>query len=102
MDTRGRRARNEENRIGQAWRSGRIAVLGEDIFGNTKWFKLPAGHMQCTHCLNTIRIDEKGYAACIHCGMIYNDGVPDDAIMSNREKKRLLEKLKYECRHNTG
>ncbi len=98
---KGRTAHNTVSRVGQAWRSGRISVLGEDIFGNTKWFNVPAGHMQCCHCLSIIRIDKNGYAACSNCGMIYNDGVPDEAVMSNREKKRLLERLKYECRHNT-
>ena len=102
LKPRGRLAHSTENRVGQAWRSGTVQVLGEDIFGNAKLFDLPAGHFQCRHCLNIVRVDDRGYAACVNCGMIYNDGMQLGKEISNREKKRRLEKLKYECRHNTG
>lgn len=79
-----------------------MQVMGEDIFGNVKMFDLPAGHFQCKYCRNIVRIDDRGFAACENCGSIYNDGTLDRNEMSNREKKRQLEKLKYDSRHNTG
>ena len=99
---RGRLAHSMENRTGQAWRSGSVQVIGEDIFGNIKMFDLPAGHFQCRHCLKVVRIDERGYAACENCGMVYNDGVIAPERMSNRARKKILEKLKYDSRHMTG
>jgi len=97
-----RLAHSQENRVGQAWRSGSVQVIGEDIFGNAKLFTLPAGHFQCHHCLTVVRIDERGFAACTNCGLIYNDGKTVENKMSNRERKRQLEKLKYDSRHNIG
>jgi len=95
---KGRIARSVENRIGQAWKSGKKQVIGEDIFGNAKVFSLPDGHFQCHHCLAVVRVDERGYAVCENCGMIYNDGKLDEK-MSNRECKRQKDKLIYECKH---
>lgn len=100
---RGRLAHSTENRVGQAWRSGSVQVMGEDIFGNVKMFDLPAGHFQCRHCLTVVRIDERGYAACENCGMVYNDGKaiekePHKGRMSARSRKKFI----YECNHNTG
>lgn len=97
-----RLAHSQENRVGQAWRPGRTQVIGEDIFGNAKIFDLPDGHFQCPHCLTVVRIDERGYAACTNCGLIYNDGKTMEGKMSNRQKKKSLERLKYDCKHNTG
>jgi hypothetical protein len=94
----GRAGRSVENRVGQAWRSGRVQVIVEDVAG-AKLIQLPAGHFQCKHCLVVVRIDERGFAACENCGMIYNDGKVDEK-MSNREKKRRKDKLIYECKHN--
>ncbi len=45
-----------------------------------------------------VRIDVRGFAACELCGLIYNDGVSVEAGMSNRERKRQLERLKYDSR----
>lgn len=95
---RGRAGRSVENRVGQAWRSGSVQVIVEDVAG-AKLIQLPAGHFQCKHCLTVVRIDERGFAACGNCGMIYNDGKVDEK-MSNREKKRRKDKLIYECKHN--
>ena len=67
---RGRVGKSVENRVVQAWRSGSVQVIGEDIFGNVKLFDLPAGHFQCKHCLEVVRIDERGYAACVNRGPI--------------------------------
>ena len=36
---RGRLAHSAENRVGQAWRSGSVQVMGEDIFGQVKVFR---------------------------------------------------------------
>jgi DNA-binding MarR family transcriptional regulator len=99
---RGRAGKSVENRVGQAWKSGSVQVIGEDIFGQAKLFVLPAGHFQCKFCLHvqkTVRVDERGFAACESCGSIYNDGKPDEQKMSNRERKRRMEKHKYECCH---
>jgi hypothetical protein len=90
-----------ENRTGQAWRAGSVQVLVENYEG-AKLIILPAGHFQCRYCLNIIRIDTRGYAACVNCGTIHNDGGLEKSKISNREKKRLLERLKYDCKHNTG
>lgn len=98
---RGRNGRSVENRIGQAWKSGKKQVIGEDIFGNAKIFSLPDGHFQCPRCLVVVRIDERGFAACMDCGTIYNDGKIDEK-MSNRERKRREERFKYECCNTVG
>ena len=98
---RGRNGRTVENRIGQAWKSGKKQVIGKDIFGNSKVFSMPDGHFQCPHCLTVVRIDERGFAACVNCGMIYNDGKIDEK-MSNRERKRREERFKYECCNTVG
>lgn len=98
-----RLAHSQENRVGQAWRPGHTQVIGEDIFGNAKIFDLPDGHFQCHHCLTVVRIDERGFAACTNCGLVYNDGKtigrePHKGRMSTRERKRLI----YDCNHNKG
>ena len=95
----GRPGRSVENRVGQAWRSGSVQVIGEDLFGQAKLFVLPTGHFQCRHCLTVVRIDERGFAACDNCGMIYNDGKPEIRGMSKRERKRRKDKLIYVCKH---
>ena len=87
------------SRVNTAWRPGYVQVMGEDIFGHHKLFDLPEGHFRCGHCLEVVRMDERGFAACWNCGMIYNDQGKIDAGMSNRERKRRLEKLKYDSRH---
>ena len=105
LKPKGRLAHSTENRVGQAWKSGSVQVIGEDIFGNTRMFGLPAGHFQCKYCLHVqkiVRVDKRGFAACESCGTIYNDGNPAGEKMSNRERKRQLEKLKYDSRHITG
>ena len=104
LKPKGRLAHSPENRVGQAWKSGSVQVIGEDIFGNTRMFDLPAGHFQCRHCLAIVRIDDRGFAACVNCGMIYNDGMQmapkpsHEGRMSARKRKKLI----YECNHNTG
>jgi hypothetical protein len=98
---RGRRGKSVENRVGQAWRPDSVQVIGEDIFGNVKLFKMPDGHFQCRHCLTVVRIDGRGFAACENCGMIYNDGKVDEK-MSKRERKRREERFKYECCNTTS
>jgi hypothetical protein len=90
-----------ENRTGQAWKAGSIQVMVEDKWERMKLIDLPAGHFQCGYCLQIVRIDERGYAACVNCGTIHNDGGLEKSEISNREKKRLLESLKYDCKHNT-
>lgn len=74
-----------------------MQVIGEDLFGNVKMFDLPAGHFRCQHCQTVVRIDERGFAACESCGMIYNDGKPEDRKMSNRERKRSEGKFRADC-----
>ena len=118
----GRLGRSVENRVGQAWKAGSKMVLVESIDG-AEWRKLPDGHFQCPHCLMVqkeqeslfscldillrgeivVRIEERGFAACGNCGMIYNDGKaverdPHQGRMSARERKKLI----YECCHNKG
>ena len=85
------------SRVNTAWRPGYIQVIGEDVFGHHRVFDLPEGHFRC-RCGNVVRIDVRGFAACELCGQIYNDEGNAKAAMSNRERKRQLEKLKYDSR----
>lgn len=87
------------SRAGTAWKPGYVPVMGEDVFGNVQIFDMPEGHFRCKRCNEVVRLDMRGYAACWNCGRIYNDEGDVDKGMSNREKKRRLEKLKYDCRH---
>jgi len=98
----GRLAHSTENRVGQAWRAGSIQVMAEDLYGNVKMLDLPAGHFQCKYCLHVqkiVRVDERDFAACESCGVIYNDGQPRQEKMSNSKRKKLLERFKYDCLH---
>ena len=85
------------SRVNTAWRPAYVQVVGEDVFGQHQVFDLPEGHFRC-RCGNVVRIDVRGFAACELCGQIYNDGGNAKAAMSNRERKRQLEKLKYDSR----
>ena len=91
---RGRLAHSTENRVGQAWRSGSVQVMGEDIFGQAKVFSLPSGHFLCKKCDAVVRIDARGFAACDVCGEIYND-FSEVKIVSRRAQKRRMEEFKY-------
>jgi len=86
-----------ENRTGQAWKEEEAYV-----FDNEKYAvgKRSLGHSLC-RCNAIVRIDKHGYAACEVCGEIWNDGVKVSnlAPISNRAKKRLNDKLKYDCMH---
>lgn len=97
MKPLGREARSPENRVNQAWKPGHETVEGEDVFGNKKTFQVEVGHFRCC-CGNIVRVDKNGYAACEECGLIYNDGF-QRVETSNREKKRALERFKYDCLH---
>ena len=85
------------SRVNTAWRVGYVQVVGEDVFGQHRVFDLPEGHF-CCRCGNVVRIDVRGFAACELCGLIYNDEGNAKAGMSNRERKRQLERLKYDSR----
>ena len=85
------------SRVNTAWRPAYVQVIGEDVFGQHRVFDLPSGHFRC-QCGNVVRIDERGFAACELCGLIYNDVGSAKTGMSNRERKRQLEKLKYDSR----
>lgn len=87
------------SRVGTAWKPAWVQVMGEDVFGQTGIVDLPEGHFRCRYCLNVVRMDGRGYAACENCGMVYNEDMTINQEMSNREKKRRLEKLKYDSRH---
>ncbi|MCK9569505.1 hypothetical protein M0R72_11245 [Candidatus Pacearchaeota archaeon] len=88
-----------ENRIGQAW-AQEMAI----VFNNEKWTakKMAVGHFVCPKCNYVIEIDARTYAFCPKCGDIFNDGLNiAPAKMSNRERKRRTEKLKYDCCHKS-
>ncbi len=85
------------SRVNTAWRPSYVQVVGEDVFGQHRVFDLPAGHFRC-RCGNVVRIDVRGFAACESCGRIYNDEGNAKTEMSNRERKRQLERLKYDSR----
>lgn len=100
LKPKGRLAHSAENRVGQAWRSGSVQVIGEDIFGNAKLIDMPEGHFQCKYCLHIqkiVRVDERGFAACESCGTVYNDGNFAGEKMSNREKKHRESKFRADC-----
>lgn len=97
-----------ENRTGQAWKAkeGLACVLIWDRKCDPPKFKcgdevkVNQGPVLCK-CGGVIRIDTRGYAACEGCGEIYNANIGENLYqMSNRAKKRLNEKLIYDCLHN--
>ena len=79
-----------------AWKPGKIEVEGEDIFGNKKKFMMDNGHYKCKKCDAIVRFDIRGYAHCTICGEIHNDGIREIPRISNRGRKKLNEKFKYE------
>ena len=91
-----------ENRTGQAWKQVFVDEVKEDRHGHIRPIKTPTGHFKC-HCGAIVRIDEHGNAACVSCGEIFNDVVKDHnpVGISNRAKKRAMDKLKYDCVHTT-
>jgi hypothetical protein len=90
-----------ENRTGQAWKAGSVQVMVEDKWERMKLIDIPAGHFQCRYCLNIVRIDERGCAACENCGYIYNEGQvvepPKKSKISNREKKHADNNFRAKC-----
>ena len=94
---RGRLAHSAENRVGQAWRSGSVQVVGEDIFGQVKVFSLPSGHFLCKKCDAVVRIDARGFAACDVCGEIYNDCTSSKPKMTEKSKKRSMGNFRVAC-----
>jgi ssDNA-binding Zn-finger/Zn-ribbon topoisomerase 1 len=88
-----------ENRIGQAWTQNKVLVFDNNN-GTVK--KKPLGHFACPKCDFVVEIDSRTYAFCPKCGDIFNDS-PVNIIpkISNRERKRQDEKLKYDCCHKS-
>lgn len=68
--------------------------MAEDMPGHAKIFLLPDGHFRCS-CGAVVRMDVRGYAACEGCLAIHNDVARP---VSNRERKRRLEKYIYDCK----
>ena len=87
-----------ENRIGQAWKAAFVQVFAADFNGEYRLFDMPRGSFLCPTCKARVEIDARGYAACETCGFIFNES-PDKNTMSNRERKRRLEKFKWSCNH---
>lgn len=95
-----RRAHSQENRVGQAWKQRIVEKQMEDRkTGKIKVFKIPNGHFRC-RCNGIIRLDHRGYAACEKCGQIYNDG--PTVVVGRKQKKRDLERFKYDCIYKEG
>lgn len=96
----GRTAYSHENRVGQAWAEQMVQVIGQ-CGSSHKLFDAPIGHRKC-HCLGVIRVEEHGWAECEHCGEVYNyNGDKPKIIISNRSKKRSLERFKYEAMYKS-
>ena len=85
------------SRVGTAWKPSWVQVMGEDIFGHVDIFDMPQGHFKCGHCLNVVRMDDKGYAACEKCGLIYNEDKTINKEMSNKAKKDTNHKRRVFC-----
>jgi len=64
--------------------------------------RIPKGHFRCPACDAVVRLDRHGFAACERCGLIYNEMISAPERMSNRSRKRILEKVIYDVNHNTG
>jgi hypothetical protein len=94
-----RPAHSFEGRVGQAWKPGKVLKEGVDVFGNRKVFLVEEGHFRCKKCSTIVRIDKNGFAACEHCGEIFNDSGSMGHRASNRSKKAALERFKYMCCH---
>lgn len=67
------------SREGQAWSQVKAVVFNNEL-GTV--VNLPIDHFNCIECGTIVRIDRRGYAFCVKCGTIYNDGLPP------RRKKR--------------
>lgn|GEM_PF-7063772 len=89
-----------ENRVGQSWKERTIKKQIEAGNGKIKTIEVSDGHFKC-RCNAIVRIDEHGYAACVGCGAIYNSNIIC-IQMSNRARKRGIEKHKYDCCHKEG
>jgi hypothetical protein len=88
-------AHSTENRTGQAWKVGSVQVFVQVHRSTYKLFDMPEGLYKCK-CGAVVRIDKRGFAFCESCGNIFNDRNAPHR-MSNREKDRQIEKLKYTC-----
>lgn len=95
---RARLPRQHEGKVGQAWRARTEYQEGEDVFGNKKSFQVEVGPFLC-RCGAIVRIDKNGFAACEHCGEIFNDSGSMGHRASNRSKKAALERFKYLLSH---
>lgn len=90
-----RLAHSTENRVGQAWKPGKVQKEGMDVFGNKKVFLVEEGHFRCK-CGAVVRVDKNGFAACEACGYVYNDSPVrgTEYHMSKAKKKKEFEKFK--------
>jgi hypothetical protein len=89
-------ATSPQNRVGQSWKPGKVELEGEDVFGNKKKFMMDKGLYKCKKCNEVVRIDIRGYAHCTKCGEIHNDGFTAIPRISNRGRKKLIERFKYD------
>lgn len=90
---RARLPHQHEGKVGQAWRARTEYQEGEDVFGNKKSFQVEVGPFLC-RCGAIVRIDKNGFAACEHCGEIFNDG-PIEA--SEKIKRRAEGAFRRDC-----
>jgi len=73
----------------------------EDKYGDVidvKWEHRFCRNLKC-NAKDAIYNAENGYKICSKCQTVQNAGIPEGQQMSNRAKKRLTDKLKYDCLH---
>lgn len=82
-----------EGRVGQAWGRKKVPAEGKTKFGKKITVMVDAGHFRC-HCGAIVRIEKNGFAACEHCGEIFNDG---QAGASEKIKRRAEGAFRRDC-----
>jgi hypothetical protein len=82
------------SREGQAWSQTRVHVFDNEQYRTTnpKGMGLPFDHFMCRECHIIVEVDARGFAFCVSCGTIYNDGKPPFHKIKSKEAKDILER----------
>jgi len=88
---KGREAKSEVNRTGQAWKSvpEKEIVDGREIITGFH-------HFACDECRAVVRMSPRGWAQCTGCGAIFNDHFNPALYDRSRSMKEFARSLNHD------